>query len=135
MPVRLEVGPRDLAEGAVTLVRRDTGDEGAGRRSTASPPPVAAAARRRSRPTLLAEATERRDARTVDVTTIDEAAEAAADRLRPHPVGARSAPRARPSWPSDGVTVRCLRDARRLRCPTPSDDADGARRHSSPASY
>ena len=43
VPVRLEVGPRDLAEGNVTVVRRDTG------------PPVASPRspwRGRSRPTL-----------------------------------------------------------------------------------
>ena len=77
VPVRIELGPRDLAEGVVTLVRRDTGDK----------EPVAldgvvghgrGRCWRSSQDELLAEATERRDDRTVDVATIDEAAEAAA---------------------------------------------------------
>ena len=57
---------------------------------------------------LLAEATARRDDRTADVATLDEAAEAAADRLGPAAVGRRSAPRARRSSAEQSVTVRCL---------------------------
>src|SRR5947209_7347801 len=67
VPVRIEVGPRDLAEGNVTLVRRDTGEK--------QPVPVAEAAARASllvrdiQVTLLAEATRMRDQATVDVAT------------------------------------------------------------------
>jgi prolyl-tRNA synthetase len=75
VPVRVEVGPRDLAEGNVTLVRRDTGDkqqvsvnEAWGRASLALD---------EIQRGLLAEATALRDANTVDVATVDEAAEAA----------------------------------------------------------
>ena len=83
VPVRIEVGPRDLAQGMVTVVRRDDGVEVGRSPSTAV---VAARARRCSRPIqddLLAAATQAREARTADVATVDEAGEAAADRVRP----------------------------------------------------
>ena len=75
VPVRLEVGPRDLAEGLVTLVRRDTLEK----RSV----PVAGAAAEAqqvladAQQGLLAEASGARAARTQTAATIDEAAEAA----------------------------------------------------------
>jgi prolyl-tRNA synthetase len=75
VPVRVEVGPRDLAEGQVVLARRDDG--------TKSPVAVAELAGRVPallddiQASLLREATERRDAGTVDVTTVAAAAEAA----------------------------------------------------------
>ena len=67
VPVRIEVGPRDLAEGHVTLVRRDTGEK----RTV----PVGEVAHRvtnllaQIQAELLAAATKRRDDRTVEVTT------------------------------------------------------------------
>ena len=75
MPVRVEVGPRDLAQGLVTLVRRDTGEK-------VQAPLAEAAARvaalvEQIQADMLAAATERRDAATVEVATIDDAAEAA----------------------------------------------------------
>jgi prolyl-tRNA synthetase len=75
VPVRVEVGPRDLKEGLVTLVRRDTGAK------EAVPVSGIAAAVREAlgavQAGLLAEATALRDARTVRVDTIAEAEEAA----------------------------------------------------------
>ena len=116
VPVRLEVGPRDLAEDVVTLARRDRRHQGAGvarrhrrrrgrrarrgpgRRCWPRPPSAATAAPSRSPPST-------------------EAAAAAADRLRPDPVDARSAPRARPSWPrSASPSAACRRPT--ARCPT-----------------
>ena len=81
VPVRVEVGPRDLAVGNVTLARRDTGEK-----ITA---PLAEAAARV--PVLLddvqdaiyQQALALRDSRTADVTSLADAIEAAADRLRP----------------------------------------------------
>ena len=74
VPVRVEVGPRDLAQGTVTVARRDTGDkhqvalsEVAGR---------VAALLEQVQADLLASARERRDAATEEVTTIEAAAEA-----------------------------------------------------------
>ncbi|MDX6644724.1 MAG: prolyl-tRNA synthetase, partial [Miltoncostaeaceae bacterium] len=77
VPVRVEVGPRDLAEGKVTLVRRDRGEKV----ST----PVAAAAGRVGellvdiQRGLLDDATRRRDDRTTDVSTLPEALDATKD--------------------------------------------------------
>jgi prolyl-tRNA synthetase len=74
VPVRIEVGPRDLAEGHVTIVRRDTGEK-----RTA---PVGEVTHRVTnlldliQTELLATATKRRDDRTAEVKTIDEAVEA-----------------------------------------------------------
>jgi prolyl-tRNA synthetase len=77
VPVRLEVGPRDLKEGVVTLVRRDTGEK--------STVPVDGAAARvpdllgAIQASMLATATAMRDARTVDASDLDGAADAADD--------------------------------------------------------
>ncbi|MDQ2649235.1 MAG: proline--tRNA ligase [Actinomycetota bacterium] len=75
VPVRIEVGPRDLAEGLVTIVRRDTGEK----RTS----PLAEVEHRvtnllaQVQDDLLAAATERREARTATVNSVDEALEAA----------------------------------------------------------
>ncbi|MEO7556887.1 MAG: proline--tRNA ligase [Acidimicrobiales bacterium] len=75
VPLRVEVGPRDLAEGLVTIVRRDTGDKAA--------VPVAEAAARVAALTtsqqadILAAATARRDERIAEVATLDAARDAA----------------------------------------------------------
>ncbi|MGA8041101.1 MAG: His/Gly/Thr/Pro-type tRNA ligase C-terminal domain-containing protein, partial [Acidimicrobiia bacterium] len=75
-PLRIEIGPRDLAEGRVTIVRRDT--------LTKRPTPVAEAGAVAAttlgevHSSLLADATEFRDARIHDVSTLDEVGEAAA---------------------------------------------------------
>ncbi|MCB1256347.1 MAG: proline--tRNA ligase [Microthrixaceae bacterium] len=76
VPVRIEVGPRDLAENLVTVVRRDTGEKF----------PVAlneltvkvAGLLEEIQSSMLSEATARRDAATVTVNSIGEAVEAAA---------------------------------------------------------
>ena len=108
VPVRIEVGPRDLVNGEVTVARRDTG--------TKEPGPVAAVAvtipdlLERIQSELLAGALARREARTVDVTTVDEAVEAAASgwarlpwRILDDEGEARLA--------AEGITVRCLQRA------------------------
>jgi prolyl-tRNA synthetase len=75
IPVRVEVGPRDLAEGNVTIVRRDTG--------TKEQTPVAVAADRAAstilsmQAELLAAATTRRDDRIADCKSLDEVREVA----------------------------------------------------------
>jgi prolyl-tRNA synthetase len=104
-PLRVELGPRDLAAGQVTLVRRDTGVK------KATPLAGLAAAV----PTLLADvqaemlaaATRRRDDRVADVATLAEAAEAARAgfaRLPWAAVGVEGEAR----LAQDAVTVRCL---------------------------
>ncbi|MGH9227060.1 MAG: His/Gly/Thr/Pro-type tRNA ligase C-terminal domain-containing protein, partial [Acidimicrobiales bacterium] len=74
VPVRVEVGPRDLATGLVTLVRRDTntkeqvGLDGLAARIASTLDDVQA--------TLYRQALERREARTTDTASIDEVADA-----------------------------------------------------------
>jgi prolyl-tRNA synthetase len=74
VPVRVEIGPRDLAEGVVTLVRRD-------QRAKETVPAAGIAAAvgellAEIQGGLLAEASAARDARTASVATLDEAIEA-----------------------------------------------------------
>ena len=105
VPVRIEVGPRDLAEGLVTVVRRDTGDKRQVSLSEAATlAPVLLA---EIQADLLARATERRDARTVEVRTIEDAAEAAREGFAKLPwdvVRGEGEER----LAQDAVTVRCL---------------------------
>jgi prolyl-tRNA synthetase len=74
VPVRLEVGPRDLAEGKVTLVVRHLREKkGVPLRMVATEVEAALASAGRD---LLAEATAFRDARTTEAGTLEEAIEA-----------------------------------------------------------
>jgi prolyl-tRNA synthetase len=105
VPVRLELGARDLAEGVVTLARRITGTKQPvsldGLVATVS------AALDEQQDELLASAIEFRDAHTTDVVTIDEAVEATAGgwaRLAWSAVGVDGEARLAES----GVSVRCL---------------------------
>jgi prolyl-tRNA synthetase len=120
VPVRIEVGPRDLAEGLVTLVRRDSGEK--------LQVPVAEVAGRvpellrTIQADLLLGATKRRDERTAEVGSIEEAVEAAK-------VGF-----AKIAWDlvKDGGEDLLARDAISVRClqtadgglPTSEDDPD-----------
>jgi prolyl-tRNA synthetase len=105
VPVRIEVGPRDLADGHVTLGRRDTGEKmqvGVGEVAARVP-----ALLEQIQADLLAGAIKRRDDRTVEASTIDEAVEAgrvgfariAWDLLRD---GGEA------KLAQDAITVRCL---------------------------
>jgi prolyl-tRNA synthetase len=74
VPVRVEIGPRDLAEGNVTVVTRHTREK-----ASVALPGVGKevnAILERVGPELLAEATAARQARTVDAGTLAEAVEA-----------------------------------------------------------
>jgi prolyl-tRNA synthetase len=77
VPLRVEVGPRDLAQGLVTLVRRDTGAKtthGLGSLSSEVPAELEV-----MQSDLLARAVAFRDERTRDVTSVADALEAAKD--------------------------------------------------------
>ncbi len=77
VPLRLEVGPRDLAQGHVTLVRRDTGAKTThALNALASEVPSLL---ERIQSDLLARAIAHRDSSTQDVASLDEALEAATD--------------------------------------------------------
>ena len=104
-PVRVEVGPRDLAAGNAVLVRRRDGAK--------TPVPTASvvsevlAALEADQQALYDEALALRESRTTDVRTLDEAIEAAATgwaRLPWSAVGVEGEARAAES----AVSVRCL---------------------------
>jgi prolyl-tRNA synthetase len=104
-PVRIEVGPRDLAAGNAVLARRFNG--------TKTPTPLGdvvgtvTAALEADHKALYDEALARRLAGTVDVSTVDEAIEASGSgwaRLPWASVGVDGERKAN----ADGVTVRCL---------------------------
>ena len=117
-PLRVELGPRDLAAAQVTLVRRDTGEKTATALTglAAALPGLLADVQA----AMLAAATRRRDDRTRDVASVAEAAEAARTgfaRLPWAAVGVEGEAR----LAEDAVTVRCLQRARRLAPETPDE--------------
>ena len=105
VPVRLELGPRDLAEQSVTLVDRITGDKG-----PVSLDGVAAAVADvldAAQASLLADAMAQRDARTVDVSSLDEAREASLTGWARVPWSAIG-PEGENELAKSAITVRCL---------------------------
>jgi prolyl-tRNA synthetase len=104
-PVRLEVGPRDLAAGNVVLVRRYDGSK--------TPTPldgaVAAvqAALEADQKALLDEASRRTEERTADVKTLAAAIEAAGDGFARVP-WSKVGPDGEAKANEVGVSVRCL---------------------------
>ena len=109
VPLRLEVGPRDLAAGQATIVNRVSGAE----KTSVSLDGIGGELARlvaTEQDAMLAAARAERDARIVEVTSVDDAAAAAADGW------------AKISWSKlglggeatlarAGVTVRCLQRA------------------------
>jgi len=118
VPVRLEVGPRDLAEGAATLVRRATGEK--------RPVPLAGiaatvAAELEEQQALLHDAAaSARAARTADVATLADAREAAADGWARVP-WSELGTEGELELAQHGVSVRCLV---RADGSVPDDDAE-----------
>jgi prolyl-tRNA synthetase len=74
VPVRIEVGPRDLAQGLVTVARRDTGEKQ--QVSVAEVGSLVRVLLADMQADMLARATARRDERTVEASTVEEAVEA-----------------------------------------------------------
>ncbi|MFF9238911.1 proline--tRNA ligase [Streptomyces sp. NPDC014801] len=105
VPVRIEVGPRDVDAGTAVLVRRIPGSKEA--------LPVEALGEllpkvlEDDQALLLAQSRRHREERTVDVTTIEEAAEAAATGWARIPWAALG-PQGEAALAEQGVTVRCL---------------------------
>jgi prolyl-tRNA synthetase len=105
VPIRIEVGPRDLENGTAMLVRRIAGGK----------EPVSADALATLVPTileqdqqlLLDQTRERRLARTVDVNTLDEAVEAAGTGFG-RISWAELGPEGEAKLAEQGVTVRCI---------------------------
>jgi prolyl-tRNA synthetase len=103
--VRLEVGPRDLAAGTVSLVRRD----GAERAAVSLDEAVARVrdALAEAQDVLLAQARSELERRTTDVDTLEQALEVAGEgfaRIEWAACGLEGERRANAA----GVTVRCL---------------------------
>ena len=108
VPLRVEIGPRDLAQGLVTVVRRDTGEKLTVPQSDVSSLVQRWAAEIQG--DMFAGATSFRDARTADVSSLDEAIEAAQEgfaRLDWDLVGDAGEARLK----SEAMTVRCLQRA------------------------
>jgi prolyl-tRNA synthetase len=105
IPVRVEIGPRDLAEGSATLVRRIPGSK--------QPVPLArvavavADALAADQLALFEQGVRRRNERTVDVTTVEEAAEAAASGWARIP-WATLGEEGEAQLATQAVSVRCL---------------------------
>ncbi|WBO68296.1 proline--tRNA ligase [Streptomyces camelliae] len=105
VPVRIEVGPRDLESGTAVLVRRIPGTK----------EPVAVTALPVLLPRtleddqalLLAQSRRRREERTVEVSTVDEAVEAAGTGWARIPWAALG-PAGEARLGEQGVSVRCL---------------------------
>ena len=105
VPVRVEIGPRDLAEGVATVVCRITGEKAPV--SLDDLVTVVPAELDRQQGALFAEAEQRRAANTVDVVTLEDAREAATTgwaRLPWSMVGEEG----EADLATSGVTVRCL---------------------------
>jgi prolyl-tRNA synthetase len=105
VPIRLDVGPRDLAAGEVTLIRRDTGEKR--QVQVAAVPGQIADLLEEIQAAMLADAATFRDAATSDAATVDEALEAGREGV------------ARIDWAklgdagerrllTEGVSVRCI---------------------------
>jgi prolyl-tRNA synthetase len=104
-PVRIEVGPRDLAEGQVTLLRRDRNEK----LTVALGDVVGRAVEvlADSQAALFAEALARREANTAEVTTVEDALEAAKTGFARIPY-ATLGEAGEDRLASEAVTVRCL---------------------------
>jgi prolyl-tRNA synthetase len=105
VPVRIEVGPRDLANGEVTIVRRDTTDKSQAKvADVADEVPMLL---ERIQDELLASATALRESRTVDTTGIEDAREAAVEGFARVPWDVLGVD-GEAALASSAVTVRCL---------------------------
>ena len=117
VPVRVEVGPRDLANEEVTLVRRDTGEKEQvepDARSAAGSPTLLDDIQRG--PPRRGHGVPRRAHRRRDDDR--RGVRGGPDRLRPDPVGHRSARTARPASPRTASPCAASSDPT-ARCPTP----------------
>ena len=121
VPVRVEMGPRDLDEGNVTVVTRH-------RREKQNVPVGAvagtvAAILAAAGPELLAEATAARDARTADAASLEEAVEAGSVGFARVRLGALG-PDGEDRLAQHALTIRCLQrpDGSLARPDDPEDD-------------
>lgn len=113
VPLRVELGPRDLAEGNVVIARRVSGDPVSGSKAPMSLDEAVSRIPSMlddAQAALLAEATELRDRRTVEVSTVPDALEAAGTGFARIPWAAL-ANGGVAALAEQAVTVRCLQSA------------------------
>jgi prolyl-tRNA synthetase len=108
VPLRVEVGPRELAQGNVTLVRRDTGEKLTV--EIAAAPAIVAATLEQVQREMLAAAIEEQRSHIADVSTLEEAREAAQAGFARLPLPALGET-GEEELARSGVTVRCIQRA------------------------
>ena len=108
VPVRVEVGPRDLAEGNVTVVTRHRREKQ--NVVVGAVAGTVSAILQEVGPDLLAEATAARDARTVDAASLEEATEAGSVGFARVRLGARG-PDGEDRLAHKALSIRCLQRA------------------------
>ena len=121
VPVRVEVGPRDLAEGLVTVVRRDTGEK-----QQVALAEVRATVERlldEVQAAMLASATTFRDANIAEASTFDEAVEASRTGFAKVPYDLVRGDEGEKRLATEAVTVRCVQRADGS-LPAEDDEAD-----------
>jgi prolyl-tRNA synthetase len=107
VPLRIEVGPRDLANGEVTVVNRVEGKAQAALTSVAATVPVVLAEMQAA---LLDRATKARDERIAPVTTIAEAGDACQSGWAVIPWQTLVRDDGEAKLREQAITVRCLRE-------------------------
>jgi prolyl-tRNA synthetase len=121
VPVRVEVGPRDLAEGLVTVVRRDTGEK-----QQVALAEVRATVERlldEVQAAMLASATAFRDAHIAEASTFDEAVEASRTGFAKVPYDLVRGDEGEKRLATESITVRCVQRADGS-LPAEDDEAD-----------
>jgi prolyl-tRNA synthetase len=121
VPVRVELGPRDLAEGMVTVVTRHRRTKGSVALDAVTPAVGAVLAA--VGPDLLAEAASALEARTVEAATLDEAVAAGSEGFARIRVGALG-PDGEDRLAEHALTVRCLQRADGSLAAPGDDEAD-----------
>jgi prolyl-tRNA synthetase len=109
VPVRIEVGPRELEKNEVTVVRRDTGEKH--RVSVEGARAAVAKLMDQIQDDMLAAATEFRDTNTAAATTINEVLDAAATGFAKVPWRVVAGQDAKAALVDKAVTVRCIQRA------------------------
>jgi prolyl-tRNA synthetase len=105
VPLRIDLGPRDLAEGQATVVRRDTGDK--------FPVPLGDVPGRvepllnEIQAAMLGEATDFRESATTDVGSVEEALEVGKEGVG-RIEWAKLGPEGERKLLGDGISVRCI---------------------------
>ncbi|MFF5717870.1 proline--tRNA ligase [Streptomyces buecherae] len=106
VPVRIEIGPRDLENGTAMLARRIPGGKEPVRAETL--PEILPAILEEDQALLLQQSRERRESRTSEVATLDEAAQAATAGGWARIPWAKLGPEGEAKLAEQAVSVRCL---------------------------